>query len=80
MEIEYTDTQATDEALLLFVRKIRRLHPEAYADVLRRLPEGAPWALELAQQRAEKLRAADQGRGVTRTYPNPFAEDEADES
>lgn len=63
-EIEFTDEQATDEAVLLLVRKLRRLHRDAYVDLMGRLPAGARDALMLADQRAEKLRVD----GVTRTY------------
>ena len=52
------DSQATDEAVLLFVRKVRRLHPEAFADVMGRLNEGARWALQMAENRADSNRDA----------------------
>ncbi len=64
----YSDEQATDEALLLLTRKLRRLHPAAYADVIGRLPDGARDALTLADNRADALRAADQRTGLTRRY------------
>ena len=53
----YTDAEATDEAVLLALRKWRRLHPKAYADVMDRLSEGARDALTLADNRADRLRA-----------------------
>jgi ABC-type nitrate/sulfonate/bicarbonate transport system substrate-binding protein len=53
---QMTETEATDQAVLLFVRKVRRLHPEAFADVIARLPEGARWALTLTENRADILR------------------------
>jgi hypothetical protein len=65
---EYTDTQATDEALLLLIRKLRRLHPAAFTDVMGKLPEGAREALNTADIRADRQRAADQRDGITRRY------------
>lgn len=53
----YTDAEATDEAVLLLTRKLRRLHPAAYADVMSRLSDGARDALTLAENRADVLRA-----------------------
>ncbi len=64
----YTDEQAADEALLLLTRKLRRLHPDAYADVICRLPDGAREALNAADIRADKLRATDQRDGIVRRY------------
>lgn len=52
----YTDNEATDEAVLLLVRKLGRLHPEAYADIVRRLPGDARFALILAENRADRVR------------------------
>jgi hypothetical protein len=74
----YTDAQATDEAVLLLTRKLRRLHPEVHADLMRRLPEGARDALNFADIRADWLRAADHRDGVTREYHDRRAEDEAE--
>lgn len=56
-----TDQQATDEALLLTMRKLRRLHPEAFADVMGRLSEGARWALTMSENRADAHRSATGG-------------------
>lgn len=64
----YTDSEATDEALLLFIRKVRRLHPDAYASVLRQLPEGARTALTLAENRADMVRDADRKNGTAHRY------------
>lgn len=64
----YTDQEATDEAVLLLVRKLRRLHPDAYIDLMDRLPEGARDALTLADQRADNLRNQDQRDGITREF------------
>lgn len=72
----YTDQQATDEAVLLLVRKLRRLHPEAYADLMARVPQGARDALNQADIRADKLRATDQRDGITREYADIWADDE----
>ncbi len=64
----YSDAQATDEALLLFVRKVRRLHRSAFDDVIGKLPEGAREALNDAEMRADTLRAHDERDGVERRY------------
>lgn len=53
----YTDAQATDEAVLLLTRKLRRLYPDTYTALMNKLPEGAREALDLADIRADKLRA-----------------------
>jgi hypothetical protein len=73
----YTDQQATEEALLLLTRKLRRLHPEAYADLMSRIPELAQQALHLADNRADKLRATDRRDGITRVYRDVYAEIDA---
>jgi hypothetical protein len=76
----YTDQQATDEAVLLLVRKLRRLHPDTYVAVMTKLPEGARNALHFADLRADTLRAYDQRDGITREYVDPYAElDDDDE-
>jgi hypothetical protein len=74
----YTDQQATDEAVLLLVRKMRRLHTEAYNDLMSQLPEGARWALTMADNRADLLRATDSREGVTREYVDMWADDKED--
>lgn len=51
-----TETQATDEALLLFIRKMRRMHPDAFADVWGKVPGGAQTALLRAEMRADVYR------------------------
>jgi len=76
---EYTDAQATDEAVLLLTRKLRRLHPDVYADVMAKLPSGALDALMLADQRADKLRQQDRDSGTERTYRDIWATDDDDE-
>jgi hypothetical protein len=73
-----TDHEATDEALLLFTRKTRRLHPEVFASVWTKIPEGARRALEAAERRADRLRDAHGGaRGLE--YPADPWDDEGDE-
>jgi hypothetical protein len=72
----YTDQQATDEAVLLLVRKLRRLHRDAYTDLMGRLPEGARYALNQADIRADHLRNADRRDGITREYRDRWADDE----
>ncbi len=64
----YNEAQATDEAVLLLVRKLRRLYPAAYADLMNRIPEGARDALDAADLRADRLRARDAGNGIKRNY------------
>ena len=71
-EIIYTDAQATDEAILLFMRKVHRLHPDAYRDVIMKLPPLARDHLEAAERRADDVRATDLTDGTTRTYPPVF--------
>lgn len=71
-----TETEATNEALLLMIRKARRLHPEAFADILSRLPEGAKVALEKAERAADTLRDS-KGGAASLDYPaEPEDEDE----
>jgi hypothetical protein len=69
----FTASQATDEALLLFIRKVRRLHPAAFGDVWAKLPDGAKQALAAAEMRADVLR--DTNRGLT-WQPDPTDEDD----
>lgn len=52
----FTESQATDEAFLLFTRKMRRLHPEAFADIWKRIPDGAKYAILASEHRADALR------------------------
>jgi hypothetical protein len=75
----YTDQQATDEAVLLLTRKLRRLHPATYADIMAKLPEGAKTALHQSDVRADTLRAYDQRDGITREYIDPYADLDDDE-
>lgn len=62
----YTDAQATDEAVLMLTRKLARLHPEIYRDLISQIPAASRDALHLAGMRAETLRHADRQAGVTR--------------
>lgn len=72
-----TETQATNEALLLVTRKLRRLHPEAYADIMGRIPEGARWALQMAENAADRHRNANGGAaGLVYPMPEDIEEDE----
>jgi hypothetical protein len=61
----FTDAEATDEAVLLLTRKLGRLYPEAYADLVKRLPDGARTALALAEARADRVRDAGPRRYMT---------------
>lgn len=70
-----TDTEATAEALLLAMRKLRRLHPAAYADVTGRLPEGARYALTMAENSADKRRDTA-GPASPADWPMPADETE----
>jgi len=72
----YTDQQATDEAVLLLTRKLQRMYPDAYADLVGQLPDGARNALNLADVRADHLRHDDRQAGVTRNYTDLWADDE----
>jgi hypothetical protein len=53
----YSEAQATDEAVLLFTRKVRRLiDRETFAKIWKQLPDGAKEALYAAERRADVLR------------------------
>ena len=75
--IEHTDQTATDEAVLLFTRKMRnRMSKAAYAEVLKvyaALPDGAVEALQAAELRADTRRSHDERNGVARTYVPRYA-------
>jgi hypothetical protein len=51
-----TEAEATDETMLRLTRKLMRLHPAAWADVIRQLPEGAREQIGAAERRADVLR------------------------
>lgn len=53
---EMTQTEATDEALLLFLRKMRRTSPDAFGKVWEKLPREARDALHRAEMRADVRR------------------------
>lgn len=55
----YTEAQATDEAVLLLVRKMRRMHPDAFADVWAKISEGAREAIGATERRADTERDAN---------------------
>jgi hypothetical protein len=75
---EYTEAQATDEALRMFVRRMRRLHTDAYNSVIVSLSDDVRWALTMADNRADALRATDQRDGIVRAYPALQLEDEGE--
>jgi hypothetical protein len=64
----YSEAQATDEAILRLVRRLRRDHENVYIELMNRLPEGARDALDAADLRADRLRARDAGNGIKRNY------------
>lgn len=64
----YTDAQATDEAVLMLVRKLRRLHTDAYVDVMGKLSPELRDVLTMADLRADALRHADSATGTVRTF------------
>jgi hypothetical protein len=66
--VPYTDAEATDEAVLILVRRLGRRHPEALAEVLRGLPTGARDALWYAEARADRVRDAVKAGGPARRY------------
>lgn len=72
-----TETEATAEALLLAMRKLRRLYPDAYADVTGRLPEGARWALTMAEHSAD-VRRDLVGPATPADWPMPVDETEGE--
>lgn len=75
---QMTDQQATDEALLLLTRKMRRLHPDEFADTWNRIPCGAQTAILAAERRADALR--DQSGGAAGlAYPEEPTDDDLDE-
>jgi hypothetical protein len=71
---QMTNEQATDEAVLRLIRKLGRLHPAAYADVMGRLPEGAREQLGAAERRADTLR--DRHGVENLTFPDVYPSDD----
>lgn len=72
----YTEHEASDEALLLLIRKLRKAAPDALTTVMAKLPQGAIDALGVAERRADAVRYADEAAGIaigSRTFPDPFA-------
>ena len=61
-----TEAQATEEALLLITRKLRRMAPEAFTKAWGQLPDQAKAALNAAESRADLLRNTN-----TVTWPAP---------
>jgi hypothetical protein len=62
-----TEQEATDEALLLLVRKMLRLHADAFHDIWNRIPDGAKDALLATERRADRVRDAHGARNLQ--YP-----------
>lgn len=53
----FTETEATDEAMLLLFRKVRRTaSPDAFEKIWTALPEGARRAIYAAESRADLVR------------------------
>lgn len=73
---KFTKAEALDEAVLLFTRKMRRLHTEEFAQVMKMLPDGAREALMLADNRADAVRMRD---GFENEYPMLADEFEAED-
>lgn len=53
---EFTQAEATDEALLLITRKMRRMFPTEFAAAWVKLPNGAKDAIGRAEARADVVR------------------------
>lgn len=77
--VPYTDPEATDEAVLRFVRRLRRKYPQAYADIICQLPDGVRDALTLAENRADVVRAHAERDAVTRTFVTIWERNEVEE-
>jgi hypothetical protein len=77
-EIQMTETEATEEAMRLMIRKVRRMYPEAFAAVMAKMPVGAREILAVAEIRADDRFLTSQREGTIRTWPVVF-EDEGDE-
>lgn len=56
MTEQMTTEQATNEAVLLLTRKLRRMEPKAFRRVWALLPDGAKDALGLAEAAADRMR------------------------
>jgi hypothetical protein len=54
----YTEAQATDEAMLLLTRKLRRQERAAFDKIWAQLPDGAKDAIFRAEARADQVRDA----------------------
>lgn len=71
----YTEHEATDLAVMLLVRKLRRLAPTALDEALAKMPEGALEALAHAEQRGDAVKDADEAAGLPRlgrAWPSRF--------
>lgn len=56
MTAEMTDSEATDEAVLLLVRKLRRTERDAFDRLMAKLPDDVIRALDAADLRASVYR------------------------
>lgn len=52
----YTEAQATDEAMLLLTRKLRRQERAAFDKIWAQLPDGAKDTIFRAEARADRVR------------------------
>jgi hypothetical protein len=68
----FSEDEAINEAVLLFTRKMRRLHNVEFADIWAKLPDGAKEALGLAERRAD----AKRDDGVSRSWASTAFDDE----
>lgn len=73
---EATEAQATDEAVLLMIRKLRRLEPAAYARIMEKMPQGGRNTLIEAERRADVRRSTE---GLITEWPVPEWMKEIDE-
>ena len=73
----FTTEQATDEAVLLLIRKLRRLHPAVFTDLMNRIPQGAVEALQRSEMRADSNRDAGIST-TTREWPTDLLDEDED--
>lgn len=75
----FTQEQGTEYAVMLLIRKLRRIDPAAYGKVMSQMPEEARWALGEAEMRADTLRLLGERDRITRDYAPrvPEPEDES---
>jgi len=75
MQTEMTDTEATEEALRLFVRKVRRLYPGAFRTVTSLMRDEALIALYAGEARADDRFNDD----TVRVWPQPETDEDEEE-